>query len=215
MVANESAAAAARPESGVDFATAHARLLQDKSLQFDFPAVAGPKPPPDWLLALGRFLKEAAPVLKYVFWGMLAVGAALILWFLARELIRLRMPERRGAVHLAGAEPLWRPSEAQARALLEDVDRLAADGRFDEAVHLLLFRSIQDIQERRAHLVKPALTSRDIAGLQGLPEQARAVFGQIAQVVERSFFGGRPVDQASFAACRSAYEAFALPEAWA
>ena len=37
----------------------------------------------------------------------------------------------------------------------------------------------------------------------------------IAAVVERSFFGGRPVDEAGYAACRQAYTAFALPGAWA
>ena len=67
----------------------------------------------------------------------------------------------------------------------------------------------------RPRAVRPALTARDIARLDSLPAAARAPFSLIAEVVERSFFGGREVDAGAFAECRRAYESFALPEAWA
>ena len=47
-----------------------------------------------------------------------------------------------------------------------------------------------------------------------MPEGVRRTFSQIARVVERSFFGGRPVGADEFAACRQAYEGFAFNEAW-
>ncbi len=109
----------------------------------------------------------------------------------------------------------WRPDEAKARALLEDADRLAAQGAYDEAAHLILYRSIDDIEGRRPRLVRPALTSRDIAALEAVPGAARAAFSRITQAVEASFFGGRSLDRDGFAECRRAYEAFAFPEAWA
>jgi hypothetical protein len=99
--------------------------------------------------------------------------------------------------------------------MLEDADRLAAQGLFAEAAHLLLHRSIDDLEGRRPTAVRPALTARDIARLESLPSAARGSFQLIAEVVERNFFGGRPVDAAAFADCRRAYESFALPEAWA
>jgi hypothetical protein len=37
---------------------------------------------------------------------------------------------------------------------------------------------------------------------------------RIAQIVEASFFGGRPVAAGEFDACRRDYEAFALAGAW-
>ncbi|KRA65161.1 hypothetical protein ASD79_19220 [Caulobacter sp. Root655] len=203
-----------RPEGVSDgFARAHEALLRNKTLQFE-PTVQTPPHVPDWLLAIGKVLGAAAPYLVYVFWGFLILGAAVILYFLAREVIATRWPSMRpGKGPALGAED-WRPSVAKARTLLEDADRLAAAGRFAEAVHLILFRSIEDIEGKRPDLIRPALTSRDIAGLEGVPQTVRRTFSQIARVVERSFFGGRAVGAEEFAACRQAYEGFAFAEAW-
>jgi hypothetical protein len=194
---------------------AHRRMLADASLQFAFKPVVPPKPPA-WLKPLLEFIASIAPVLMYVFWGLVAAGLLLIVFMIMRELVRTRWPERFGVGRGPNLEAEdWRPTAAQALALLEDVDRLAAQGRFAEAVHLLLHRSIQDIQGKRPNLVRPALTSRDISSLSALPDQARDAFGGIARVVERSRFGGAPVGAEDFADCRRAYEAFAFPEVWA
>ena len=50
-------------------------------------------------------------------------------------------------LHWIGAEATARQVAALARAQLDDADRLAEQARFDEAIHLLLFRSIDDIAE--------------------------------------------------------------------
>jgi hypothetical protein len=211
---NRNAASPGFDDASNAFARAHDALLRGKDLQFQ-PTVA-PKPPdaPDWLLAIGKFLGSLAPFLSYVFWGGLILGAAVILYFLARELIVTRWPSLKPGRGPVLSDDGWRPSAAKARTLLEDADRLAAAGRFAEAVHLILFRGIEDIEAKRPDLIKPALTSRDIAGLDGVPERVRDAFSQIARVVERSFFGGRSVGADEFAACRRAYEDFAFTEAW-
>jgi len=196
------------------FARAHDSLLRGKDLQFE--PSAAPKPPdlPDWLLAIGKALGAAAPYLAYVFWGCLVLGAGIILYFVIRELITTRWPSMKPNKGPVLNDEAWRPSAAKARTLLEDADRLAAAGRFAEAVHLILFRSIEDIEGKRPDLIRPALTSRDIAQLDGVPERVRRTFSDIARVVERSFFGGRSVGAEEFAACRQAYEGFAFKEAW-
>ncbi len=201
--------------AGQDLAAAHASLLKTQGIQFDFPKVAEPPPAPGWLQALLQgivdLLRVSAPVLKYVFWGGVIIGAALILWFIAVEVAGLRTGRRKretpGAVD-------WRPDAARARALLEDADRLAGEGKFEEGIHLLLFRSIDDLSGRRPGVVRPALTSRDISRLEALPEHPRGAFARIAEAVERSFFGGRPADAEAFRAARADYEAFAFAEAW-
>jgi hypothetical protein len=195
-------------------ARAHAALLNDHTLQFAFQAVTPPQPP-SWLKPLLEFLKLIAPAMKWVFWGGVALALGMVLFFIARELIRVRWPARRPRAQAASRASEWRPAPEKARALLEDADRLAGQGRFAEAAHLLLHRSIEDIEGRRPRAVRPSLTARDIAGLGSLPAAARAPFQLIAAVVERSFFGGRAVDAEAFAECRRAYEAFAFPEAWA
>lgn len=190
----------------------HAELVARDDLQFDFPPYAEPKPPA-WADALVRFFEAIAPFLKAVFWIGLVVGGLLIVYFAAREVQATWTRRRRAAQPDRPAD--WAPEPARARALLEDADRLAAQGRFDEAVHLLLFRSIDDLAGRRPEAVRPALTSRDIARIEAMPGPARSAFSRIAEVVETSFFGGRPVGREDFAECRRAYEAFAFAEGWA
>jgi hypothetical protein len=204
------AVADADPAAGDALARAHAGLLRQSDLQFDFAAFKPPLPP-DWLKPLIELLQALAPVFKWVFWIGLALGVGAILLFVGRELLATRFPSLRRKPKVL-IEPEWRPAVACARTLLEDADRLAAAGRFGEAVRLILFRSIEDIDARWPGQVRPALTSRDIAALEILPGAARGAFSGIAQVVEHSLFGGEPVDSAQFAACRGAYEAFALPE---
>lgn len=198
-------------------ARAHQALLRQHDLQFDFAPWRQPATP-DWLKQLlgwiGRGMVALGPAFKIIFWVGLAIAAVALLYFVGRELAALRgWGLRRRAAKPAALDADWRPSAGRARILLADADRLAAEGRFGEAVHLLLFRSVDDIDQRWPDLVRPALTSRDIAAHAGLPQAARHAFGDLAAVVERSFFGGAQVSAAEFAACRDAYAAFALPEA--
>src|SRR5688572_10966813 len=162
-------------------------MLKTPGLQFDFSSVPPQPKPPAWLEGFARFLEAVAPALKYVFWGGLAVGVALLLFFIGRELLAARFGwVRHGKVK---AQPEWRPEPQKAKALLEDADRLAAEGLYDEAAHLLLFRSIEDLSGRRLGAVRPALTTRDIAAIVAMPPSARAAFARIAEVGEKSFFG--------------------------
>ena len=201
--------AKAQPAATDALTRAHDALLRRHDLQFDFAVLIPPKPP-DWLEPLLKFLAASGPFFKWVFWIGLALGVGALLLFIGRELMAARFPSLRGKPKVL-TEPEWRPSATRARTLLEDADRLAAAGRYGEAVRLILFRSIEDIDERWPGQVRPALTSRDISALEILPGSARQTFSGIARVVEHSLFGGRPVNADGFAQCRGAYEAFALP----
>jgi hypothetical protein len=199
--------------AGADaLARAHAALLKDGDLQFGFPAYQEPKVP-DWLQALGQVFDAIAPIFPYIFYAGLVLGVVGILFSILRELIGRRFPSLRRKKPTVLTEPEWRPAPERARVLLEDADRLAAEGRYGEAAHLILYRSIEDIDGRWPNLVRPALTSRDIAAHRGLPDRARHTFGDIARVVEHHIFGGRTLSADDFASCRRAYEAFALPGA--
>jgi len=195
-----------------DISAAHEAMLKAPSLQFDFSAVPAPPQPPGWLKPLFELIEAIAPLLGYVFWGGLILGAALLLYFVGREILASHFGWARGGK--PAATPQWRPEPEQAKALLEDADRLAAEGRFDEAAHLLLFRSIDDLSGRRPGAVRPALTTRDIAAIDAMPAAARDAFARIAEVVERSFFGGRSLGREDFDACRAAYQGFAFAEGW-
>ena len=192
-------------------AAAHRSLLHTRGLQFDFAGAPLPRPPPHWLQVLLKALVAAAPVLQYLFWGGVVIGVAMLLWLAVRDLGPLR---RRRRPNDAPAVVDWRPERAQALSLLEQADALAAEGRFGEAIHLLLFRSIDDLAEKAPGSAPAAFTSRDIVGSAPMPDEPRQAFARLVQAVERSFFGGRLADGAEFRRCRGDYETFAFSQAW-
>jgi hypothetical protein len=194
-------------------ARAHAELLTHTDLQFDFPKFEPPKTP-DWLIQFLKFLGSFGPYPKYVFWAAVIIGALLLAFFIGREILR-RILAFEKKTDVSTGLPEWRPSPKAARLLLQDADALAAQGRFTEAVHLLLLRSIQDIEERNPNLLKPALTSREIGALDQLPGAVRPAFAYMARVVESALFGNRDAGASDFAQCREAYERFAFPSLWA
>jgi hypothetical protein len=215
------------------FAAAHRALRADPSIQFTMQPIKPPAPPPAWLtnffhwLAYGpvgrffswlaRFMPDA-PIARGLLWVLLAVLAVTLLWVIVVRVRegQWRLPHRRRATAVL-AEPeedSWAPDAAPVRAWLNEADLLAAEGRYAEAVHHLLFRSIEDIARRRPRLVRPALTSRELAAAEAVPAPARDLFARIARLVERSLFGGRPVSLDDWTGARAAYANFALPGTW-
>lgn len=160
-----------------------------------------------WLAALGTLL-------TYAFLGACALGIAYLLFLIGRELISVRLAKKERKVETKAAEliPGYKPDQNIANILLAEVDKLAAEGRYDEAVHTLLLRSIQDIRKNKPRSVPPALTSREIGGLPILSANAQTAFKKISALVETSFFGGYALDKAAFETSREAYKSFAFEQ---
>lgn len=191
---------------------AHARLLADKSVQFDMAGFEVPKVPA-WLKPIAEFFRLLAPYATYIFWTGVAVVVALIVWFVIREArgMAFRWPWQKKAV---AEQEDWQPDAATAKILLSQAEALAAEGQYAAAARLLLRRSVDDIAQRRPEFLRPSLTARDIAGANAIPDGARKAFGAIARVVEVSAFGSATVSADAWAACRAAYGEFALAGAW-
>jgi hypothetical protein len=223
------------PAVDQDFASAHQALKADPAIQFDLtPAPPPPKPPAwleDFLDWLGRSMKPVerffdwigammpdAPLARFLLWTVLAIAAATLLALLYMRLRhgRWRLPWGKGetAEFIAAEEEEWRPETAPVRSWLEEADALARQGRFAEAIHHLLLRSVEDIARHRPQLVRPALTSRELSASAGIPAAARDLFAAIARLVERSLFGGREAGRTDWEKARAAYADFALPKAW-
>jgi hypothetical protein len=214
-----SSSATGEPAAPDSFEEAHAELLGDRSIQFELPPVERPDPPPQrpssedvQPITISVPPADAGPVAMSVFWVVVAVAAAGLLFLIVARLAGWFGRDRLKPV--APAEPEWQPEEQAARGLLGDADALAAAGRYFEAAHLLLHRSIADIQEKRPATIRKSLTSRDIAALPSIPPWPAAAFTKIVQAVERSLFGGRPLDEPTWRDCRAAYERFAFAEGW-
>ncbi|MFL0355611.1 hypothetical protein ACI5KX_03945 [Erythrobacter sp. GH1-10] len=159
----------------------------------------------DLLAPVGSAIAYAWPVLQ---WVLLALVVAFVAYLLVNTIgpLARRNRERRAAEE----EPEWAPTRSESLALLEDADRLAAEGRYDEATHLLLRRSVGQIAAARPDWVEPSSTARELAALPPLSEAARGAFATIAERVERSLFALRSLDQSDWEAARKAYAEFAL-----
>lgn len=183
------------------------------------PVEMPPVPPrePTWLDRLLRWLGEtigdlfggalggAWPVLRWVLLAAVVTALLYALWRIFDPIVR-RKP---APAANAGASE-WQPDRHAAEALLEDADRLAAQGMFDEATHLLLQRSVSQIARARPDWVPPSSTARELARLPALPEPARLAFGEIAVRVERSLFALSRLERGDWEAARAAYARFAL-----
>jgi hypothetical protein len=196
---------------------AHAALLKQSDLQFQLSEAAPQRSAfGEWLAKILEPVARALqPVAPYIFWTAVALGAAFILFLIGQQMFAMKRGVALGGLKLAGGAEAWRPAPEQARALLEEADRLAGEGLYVEAAHLILLRSIQDIHARRPRAVAVSLTSRDIARLEAMPPPARELFSGIAEAVEISLFGGRPLDREGYARCRDAYQSFAEAGSWA
>jgi len=199
-------------------------LRDDPDIQFDEFAMAPPEVrEPGWfdefwravieflgsfLRPVGEFLAVNWSVLQWVLLGLLAL---FVLYWIARSVgpLAKRRADAKGKAEAAGIDPQWKPSHAESIALLEDADRLAAQGRFDEATHLLLKRSVSQIAWTRPDWVDPSSTARELAALSALSGPARIAFRTISERVERSLFALRSLDRSDWEAARAAYADFA------
>ena len=196
-------------------------LRSDDAIQFEEIEIPAPEPQePGWFAEMlqsvlefladlfgpvGEALGVSWPVLQWVLLGVAVLFAAFLIY---------RMLGPIGIDPNAGddAEEIteWVPDKTESLALLEDADRLAAEGKFDEATHLLLKRSVNQIATARPDWVEPSSTARELAALPALSARARGAFEVISQRVERSLFALRALDRNDWEAARAAYADFAL-----
>ncbi|MFT4089082.1 MAG: hypothetical protein QM645_00025 [Asticcacaulis sp.] len=156
---------------------------------------------------LWKILEPLGPALPWVAGIVVFVLLVLLASPLVRALIRSRFEKLFQRDHLLPETP-WRPTAEAAAALLDEIEALAAQGRYDEAVHLLLHRSVADLNAFRPDLVRKHFSARDISAHPLLPEDARPAFREITRWSEKSYFAGQPVGLEGYEACRQAYVDF-------
>ena len=179
------------------------------------PAEARSSEPNAFIRAIAAFFEAIGGVLGYLLAAIILIAILAGVYMVFGESLTLRGRQKDKAVNPDVSNvPDLRPEARRARALLEDADALAAQGRFAEAVHLLLFRSIEDIQEKKSGIIGRSLTAREIGALGILPDSIRETLSPIIRIVERSFFGGQDVTESGWREARQSYETFAFGEAW-
>ena len=218
-------------------AAAHEALKADSSIQFSLQPAPPPPEPPQWLRDVFEWLGEvlragrpAVPVDRQLHArralcpdpavdrarrGRSGASRSWSIAAFATASGACRAAAGRSGSAAEAEEETWSPEAAPARSWLREADALAAQGRYAEAVHHLLFRSIEDIGRRRPRLVRPALTSRELAAAEALPPPARSLFARIAgsgraQPVRRPRRSRRPTGRRP----ATAYADLVLPGTW-
>lgn len=203
------------------FASDWRTLRGADDIQFAPVNMPKPRETPEWLQSLGEFLQWLLSPFGDLFGGigrLIGLSGTVMMWIvIALAVVLVGVLAWRHLVPLAtrarnepDTAPDWVPDAGEALTLLEDADRLAAAGHYDEATHLLLKRSVGQIAAARPDLLEPSSTAREIAELPALSDGARGAFALIAGRVERSLFALRSLSAEDWNAARAAYADFAL-----
>lgn len=136
------------------------------------------------LIGAGAFLGTV------IFVILLGVVVLLILGWIVREVVERR---RRSGGETRPASETGAADAPQVALSFDDASRLAAEGRYAEAVHALLLAAIRHFAERSRTAIQPSRTSRELVRTLPLGPEAREAFGELVRTVELSLFGGAPV----------------------
>lgn len=164
-------------------------ILKDSGYQTELPAA---RVHTNFDLPLGPF----ELLVRILFWTALAILVLLAISWLVRKL--------RAAPRDVELAPEAAPGPMEIP--IESAERLAAAGRFAEAIHSLLLETLSALA--RAARIAPSLTSREILGRVALPAPARDALSGLVLAVEISRFGGAPAGEADYRACRERFQAF-------
>jgi hypothetical protein len=143
-----------------------------------------------------------------VLWVVIAIALGVLLYAFRDMVPVLRLWGRGGA--WSGDEALAGEVEARApAAVLGAADDLAAEGRFVEAMHVLLLQGLADIRARLDEQFADSLTSREILRSTKLSDAGRSSLRDIVNRVEWTYFGEHPAELADYVACRASFDALA------
>jgi hypothetical protein len=140
-------------------------------------------------------------------WAILIAGAVLLVVMFGPELLATLPFSRRpgyGDADFAAPAGGTKPAE-----ILAAPDELARQGRFGEAMHVLLLRCLADLRERLGERFADSMTSREILRSTRLSLEGRALLREIVARVELTYFGDHPAGPADYQACRDCFAALA------
>jgi hypothetical protein len=141
-------------------------------------------------------------------WIAVIVGI-IILAYAFRDLIPVLRAGRGGAWQEDEAASLAAGGPRPAEVVLEAADDLAAQGRFVDAMHVLLLQALADIRRRLDEEFADSLTSREILRSRQLSEVLRRPLREVISRVEWTYFGGHSANRDDYLACRASFSTLA------
>lgn len=142
--------------------------------------------------------------------GLGAIAWLVLAPLAALALVKLVQQRRRARDVVAGDEQAAPAHPAPLdRAALDDAEALAREGRFGEAVHALLLRTLQSLARDLGRPLTPGTTSRSFAGRLRLAAPHREALDGLVHTVELSLFAGREADADAYRRCAEAWHVLA------
>jgi hypothetical protein len=138
-----------------------------------------------------------------VLWIVIGVAAAFLLYTF-RDLIPI-LRSSRGENWISEDAIGGGGKAGSPVAALGAADELAAEGRFVEAMHVLLLQGLAAIRAGLDEEFADSLTSREILRRARLSDPGRASLRDIVNRVEWTYFGQYPAALADYEACRSSF----------
>jgi hypothetical protein len=140
-------------------------------------------------------------------WIVVAIGIGILLYAFRDMIPILRM--RPGGAWSGDEDASGDARTRTPAAVLGAADELAAQGRFVEAMHVLLLQGLADIRQRLDEQFADSFTSREILRSTKLSEAGRGPLRDIVDRVELTYFGQRPAALTDYQACRASFNALA------
>jgi hypothetical protein len=195
-LAGLAASAAPAASTGYDIQKRMASIAKDQGLQLQLP---GPGQQPE------EFSLPNIPIPPFVIWAVLGASGLFLLYYIGRELAQSWRRSSQDEPLAAAAAGVLSASPS-AEAAVEAAEALAREGRFVEAMHVLLLKGLADLRTRLDIQIAESLTSREILRRVSLTESGRAALRDIVARVEWTYFGENPAEAADYAICRNRFD---------
>lgn len=141
-----------------------------------------------------------------VLWVGVGLAAVLFILIIKDRLSKRKPAKKRAQLKDTDASEEDEPTAVYVMEISQDeVDRLAGEGRFAEAMHLLLLRSLIEIHKSIHAKIAHSLTSREILRQVPLSPDVRGALGDIVGWVEVAHFGRHLPTKDDYLACRSSF----------
>jgi len=140
----------------------------------------------------------------FVLYGLLVGALALILWTLRDSLGQ--MFQRPVALQSEDVVVIPPISVERLEGAQIEADELAREGRFVEAMHMLLLRAFTELRRSFALRFAESLTSRELLKLLPLPAETLAALADIVTRVELAWFGQYSVVAGDYMECRKSFD---------
>ena len=185
--------ATALAQSASEIEQARAAVARQSDLQLQLP---GGEPEPT---------SSSIELPEWILWVVIIGGLLFVLYYL-RDIIP--MPGwRRSAADGEGEAEEGAPLATQSPSdVLLAADELAREGRYVEAMHVLLLKGLADIRQRLGEEFADSLTSREIMRRAQLSAAGASALREIVLGVERSYFGEHPVGPRDYEVCRRRFD---------